>query len=102
MEPLKIGDEHPTKFNDMPAGLNGYWWETEHQICVPFIESQHEGNGTFTKWLDILEGKGKTIFFPTVISARLDFILRNRKYIDAFMLDKEFGHVNGLGKVCQS
>ena len=100
--PLKIGDEHPTEFNDMPKGLAGYWWETEHQICIPVIFNNNEGDGTFGKWLDELEAKGKTIFFPTIVSARLDFILRNKGYQDAYVIDNEMGIISGLGKICHS
>lgn len=78
-----IKEEHPGKFLNMPDGLDGYWWETEHVICIPVVISDNEGSGIFSKWLSILETKGKTIFFPTVISARLDAILRERGYIDA-------------------
>jgi hypothetical protein len=100
MKPLKIGDEHPTKYNDMPDGLTGYWWETEHQICVPVIFSNNEGDGTFSKWLTELEAKHKTIFFPTIISARLDFILRKHGYDNAYVVDGEMGVIDGLAKRC--
>ncbi len=80
---IKIPDELPNKYLDMPKGLEGYWWETEHLICVPFVASRHEGDGSFIKWLKELEAKGKIVFFPTIVSARLDAILRKRGYVDA-------------------
>ena len=93
-----IPDEDPSKFLDMPAGLEGYWWETEHLICVPFVENKHQGDGTFSKWLKELEAKGKVIFFPAIISAKLDAILRARGYVDSGTPDKHFGFVDGLAR----
>ena len=93
---IQIGNELPVKYNDMPSGLIGYWWETEHQICVPLVESVNEGDGTFSKWLDELKAKGKTIFFPTVVSGRLDTILRKRGYKEAFVMDRDVGGIDGL------
>jgi hypothetical protein len=80
---LVLPDEQPDKYLDMPEGLDGYWWETENQICIPVVENKHEGDGTFSKWLTSLESRGKIIFFPTIISARLEAILRKRGYVDA-------------------
>ena len=96
---IPVPDAHPDKYLDMPQGLEGYWWETDNQICVPFVENRNEGDGTFSKWLTELESKGKLIFFPTIISARLDAILRKRGYQDAFVIDKEMGFVDGLAKL---
>ena len=93
---IKVADAHPDKYLDMPKGLSGYWWETDNQICIPLVENQNEGDGTFSKWLTELEAKGKLIFFPTIVSARLDAILRTRGYQDAFVIDKEMGFVDGL------
>lgn len=95
---IKIPNEHPDKYLDMPKGLEGYWWETEHLICVPFVASQNEGDGSFTKWLKELETKEKIIFFPTIINARLNAILRNRGYRDAGIMDEQMGFVDGLAK----
>ena len=78
-----VPEEHPNKYSDMPEGLNGYWWETEHLICIPFVASQNEGSGVFSKWLNELEAKGKAVFFPTIINARLDQLLRSRGFVDA-------------------
>lgn len=89
-------DESPDRYLDMPEGLDGYWWETDENVCVPVVISKHEGNGTFSRWLEILEAKNKTIFFPTIISARLDMILRKRGYQDGFVIDGEFGPIDGL------
>ncbi|GAI22754.1 unnamed protein product, partial [marine sediment metagenome] len=55
----------------------------EHLVCVPFVESQKEGAGNFSRFLKDIESKGKMVFFPTIISARLDAILRKRGYIEA-------------------
>ena len=95
-EIIQVPDAHPSKYLDMPEGLRGYWWETDNQICVPLIENQHEGDGAFSKWLNKLEAKNKLVFFPTVVSGRLDMILRKRGYQDAFVIDKEMGLVDGL------
>ena len=75
--------EDPEKYLEMPEGLKGYWWEAEHLICIPVVISPNEGEGTFSRWLKELEAKGKVIFFPTLVSARLDSILRLRGYVDA-------------------
>ena len=80
---LKTPNEHPDKYLDMPKGLEGYWWETEHLVCVPFVESRNEGAGNFSRFLKDIEAKGKMVFFPTIISARLDAILRARGYVEA-------------------
>ena len=80
---LKTPDEHPDKYLDMPQGLEGYWWETEHLICVAFVASRNEGAGNFSRFLNDIEAKGKVVFFPTIISARLDAILRARGYVEA-------------------
>jgi len=95
-EIIKVPDAHPDKYLDMPEGLEGYWWETDNQICIPLVASKNEGDGTFSNWLNELEGKGKLIFFPTIVSARLDHILRKRGYKDAFVIDKKMGLVDGL------
>jgi hypothetical protein len=96
LEFIRVPDDNPDKFLEMPKGLSGYWWETENQICIPFVENSNEGNGAFSKWLTELETKRKLIFFPTIISARLDAILRKRGYKDALVNDKEMGFVDGL------
>jgi len=83
IEVLFTPDELPDRFLDMPEGLDGYWWETEHLVCIPFVASGKEGSGIFSNWLNELEAKGKVVFFPTIISARLDAILRARGYVDA-------------------
>lgn len=83
MEYKLVPKEEPKKYFDTPEGLWGYWWETEHLICIPVVESENEGSGTFSKWLKELEKKGKVVFFPTIVSARLESILRARGYVDA-------------------
>ncbi len=97
---LEIPDENPSEYLDMPEGLSGYWWETDNQICVPVVMAKNEGDGTFSRWLTELEAKGKVVFFPTIVSARLDAILRGRGYVDAVAKDKVFGFVDGLAKKC--
>lgn len=92
---IKVSSESPDKYKNMPPGLSGYWWETEHLICVPLVEAKQEGDGTFTKWLTVLDKKHKTIFFPTIVSGRLDFILRKHGYQDAYI---PFEGINGLAK----
>ena len=76
-------NETPTCYKDMPDGLSGYWWETEHYICVPVVIAEKEGDGAFSKWLRHLEAKGKIVHFPTVISSKLESILRTRGYVDS-------------------
>ena len=84
MENPVVPEEDPDKYNDMPEGLSGYWWETSHLICIPVVISEVEGSGVFSKWLDELGSKGKVVFFPTIISAKLNAILRSRGYVDAY------------------
>ena len=95
---IELPCENPDKYLPPHEGLDGYWWETNVLICVADIRSRFEGQGYFRRWLDELEAKGKNIFFPTVISARLDMILRKRGYIEAFVYDRDgFGcAVDGL------
>ncbi len=96
---LLVPNEDPDKFLAMPEGLVGYWWETDNEICVPLVIAEHEGSRIFTGWLTEIETRGKLIFFPTIISARLAAILRKRGYVAAVAKDKEFGYVDGLAKV---
>jgi len=100
---ISVPTESPSKYEQMPDGLDGYWWETKHVICIPAVSSKHEGDGTFTTWLTGLEAKGKLIFFPTIISARLDSILTKRGYGLAITaeVDEFFGcRIAGLAKCC--
>ena len=61
--------------------LGGYWWETERQVCVPLITSASPKK--FMEFLAAQEAKGKAVVFPTVISLRLDRLLRHRGYVDS-------------------
>jgi len=97
-EAIRVPDASPDKYLAMPYGLDGYWWETDTQIRIPLVENKNEGDGTFSRWLTELEGKGKLIFFPTIVSARLDTILRKRGYKEAFAEDGEMGYIDGLAK----
>lgn len=93
---IKVPDEHPDKYLDMPEGLVGYWWETDNQICVPLVIAKSESDGSFSKFLKDIEAKGKLVFFPTIVNAKLDAILRKRGYQDAAAPDEIFGAVDGL------
>ncbi len=93
---IKVPDESPTVFLDAPEGLSGYWWETQHLICIPFIASMNPGDGTFASWIEQLQTKGKMIFFPTIISARLDRILRDHEFNNAFVINKDNEFIDGL------
>jgi hypothetical protein len=98
---LVIPEQHPDKFIDMPPGLNGFWWESKDVICIPDVASLSEGSGNFSRWLRYIELKHKIVFFPTVVSARLEAILRGKGYTEAITegLDSVFGEVvEGLGK----
>ncbi|KKM81334.1 hypothetical protein LCGC14_1330810 [marine sediment metagenome] len=90
----------PEKYIDMPDGLDGYWWETETQICVADIHSRNPR--AFIGFLNVIEGKGKPVFFPTLVNARLDKLLRLRGYQDAFVKGEIFGDpeiFDGLAKL---
>tara|TARA_Y100000310_G_scaffold204700_1_gene204929 strand:- start:3136 stop:3642 length:507 start_codon:yes stop_codon:yes gene_type:complete len=92
----------PEKYIGMPEGLDGYWWETETQICVADIHS-HDPQ-SFIRFLNVIERKGKPVFFPTLVNARLDRLLRLRGYQDAFVRGKIFGNpeiFDGLAKLPQ-
>jgi len=95
---IQVPSEHPSKYNKMTKGLSGYWWETDNLICIPLVQSKNEGDGKFTEWLQVLELKGKMIFFPTIVSGRLDYILKKRGYQDAVVMDRDVGVVTGLAK----
>mgnify|MGYP001576036037 CR=1 FL=1 len=97
---VQIDLGRPTRpYRKMPAGLYGYWWETERGICVPLIASYHQGDGTFSTFLNTLRQKRKTIFFPTVVSARLDAILRAKGFIDCWVKGN-VERIDGLGLLC--
>lgn len=72
---LQVPSEEPSQYKDMPDGLNGYWGETDNLICV------------------------QVVFFPTVIHARLDKLLRLRGYQDAVVEAELMDAVIGLAKV---
>jgi len=93
---IEVPNEHPTEYLDMPLGLKGYWWETPNLICVLVVIADQAGDGSFSAFLKGIEDKGKTIFFPSIISARLDEILRSRGYVEGFVNDETFGVVDGL------
>ncbi len=67
----------------MPKGLDGYWWETERALCVPWIAS--DSPHVFVKFLMQCEAKGKQVIFPCVINERLSILLKRRGYKDAFL-----------------
>jgi len=98
---IKIPDEHPDHFDNMPDGLEGYWWETEHLICVPLVIAKNEGDGSFSKFLRQIEAKDKLVFFCTIVSGKLDAILRAKGYGNAGTNDKYFGWFDGLAKDCR-
>lgn len=84
---LDHNDIPPTDepFKEMPSQLDGYWWETDHQICIPVIMSHSPRS--FLLFLSEQEGKGKAVVFPTVISGRLEKLLRLRGYVDSVVYD---------------
>ena len=84
-----LPNEQPQKYIAMPTGLGGYWWETEDMVCVPFVESYRRG--AFSLFLRRLAEKGKVVFFPTIVSAKLEAILVAKDYIPAGVNDKLMG-----------
>ena len=92
------GDISGVPYLPMSEGLDGYWWETDKVICVPLVIAKRPG--AFSEFLKVIEAKNKTVFFPCIVSARLDAILRARGYEDAFVLDKEMNDVvDGLARI---
>ena len=85
-QPLVLTHDSPDAFLPMPPGLEGYWWETSTFVCVPFVLS-HDARA-FIGFLNDLERKAKFVFFPTIINARLDRLLRLRGYQDAVAPDQ--------------
>ena len=93
----QIPDETPAKYNEMPEGLEGYWWETDHLVCVPLVIAK--AAGTFSKFLKEVEAKQKVVFFPSIVSAKLDAILRAKGYVEAYAFDHQFNEaVDGLAR----
>ena len=81
----------------MPDGLEGYWWETDHLVCVPLVIAK--AVGAFSKFLKEVEAKQKVVFFPSIVSAKLDSILRARGYTKAYALDHQLNEVvDGLAR----
>ena len=104
--PLVLTPGRPDTILQMPPDLGGYWWETDVFVCVPWVYSRDPG--AFLRFLRDIERKGKTVFFPTIINARLDRLLRLRGYQDAVAPDQCKGEctcgamgepVFGLGKL---
>lgn len=91
---IRLPDEHPSKYKKMPQGLEGYWWETDKMICVPVVIAQK--NGVFSSFLKDLMKSKKIIFFPCIVSAKLDAMLRAKGFQDAFVVDEMMGLVDGL------
>lgn len=78
-------DRPPSPFipNWFSGGLDGYWWETERQVCISWIAS--ENPHAFLRFLREQEAKGKAVVFPTVINARLERLLQHRGYQRALL-----------------
>lgn len=94
----RVRAQEVSAFRSLPRPLGGYWWESEQVICVPVVWNTQPGDGSFGRFLQFIENKGKIVFFPTVISARLTSILRSRGYDDAFAMDEHMGFVDGLAR----
>lgn len=58
--------------------LDTYFWETERQVCIPWIASTKPHR--FLRFLREHEAKGKAVVFPTVIGSRLAKLLMLRGY----------------------
>ena len=97
IDPLELHHAGLDKYLDMPPGLDGYWWETDDFICVPVVIAKRKG--AFSLFLKELSAKNKTIFFPTIISAKLDALLRAKGFQDAYIKDEMMGIVDGLALV---
>lgn len=91
---IKFQAESPSTYNDMPEHLSGYWWESSDLVCIPLVASQSPQ--VFLRFLRRCEGIHKPVFFPTVISGRLDTLLRRRGYVNAVTVSDEQGVVEGL------
>lgn len=66
-------------FIDCPAPLGGYWWEDDETVCLPVISSNGHPR-EMLNFLAMLEAKGRRVFIPTVINARLAKLLELRGY----------------------
>ncbi len=74
--PKDMGEPGP--FHDLTSPLDGYWWESDKIVCVPFVGSQKPQ--AFVVFLGEMEAKGKPVLFPTVVNGRLDTLLERRGY----------------------
>ena len=85
---IRITPKAPFIFEAPPDGMSAdtYWWESD-MICVPFVASKTPR--AFLRWLHELESKGKPVFFPTVINARLAKLLALRGYVPALWYIEE-------------
>ena len=93
--------DHPRGGFQEIEGLapDSYWWRGEHIICVPFVAGPPR---PFLRFLKQIEAEGKIVFFPCVVNARLDRLLRLRGYVDAITAepDPQFKqHIEGLAKL---
>lgn len=98
--PMLVPLDEPAGGYRTAEGLSGdtYWWEGEHIVCVPFVAGPPR---PFLRFLCEIEARGKPVFFPCVVNARLDRLLRLRGYVDACtdLPDPVFGeHVFGLAR----
>ena len=79
------------KIIELKPPFMGYIAVSKAQITVPVIkiDPAYEGRGYFGKLLKRLEGTGKTIIFPTVVSEKLAMILLKKGYENAVIYDNE-------------
>jgi len=67
------------EFQDCPSPLDGYWWENDEMVCLPLVASKGHPRALLA-FLSSLEDKGKKVFVPSVINARLAKLLELRGY----------------------
>jgi len=87
----------PSRYNEMPEGLDGYWWESEDTVCVPVVSAAEPK--AFVSFLREIESRGKTVFFPTILNERLYKLLMLRGYQPAYVEDNLMGIVDGLALI---
>jgi len=74
---------------ELAPGVMGYTVEMK-ELWVPFISATEEGSGSVGRYLDSLP-EDISIVIPTVISERLDGMLRRRGYVPELRYDRMSG-----------
>lgn len=78
----------------LAPGVRGYTVECDGELWIPVVFAEREGAGDVGRYLDTLP-KDKTVIFPTVLSARLEGMLKRRGFALERVYCKELGQSIG-------